>query len=219
MSQIGNNIKKLRKVKGISQQAFGEIFSLTRGNISSYEELRAEPKIDVVTKIANYFSIPLHDLLNKSLSVNEILNFNDHFEPQKQETPSDFKSIPYIDRHFLSSISSYHDKLNNLPQINFPIFSARNFLALEFTEFINHHPDFKIQENNIGFFKQVDIELLHTLHDQFGLFFTPDTFFIGKFSITDQKIHLILNPWKQEELEMEQLANFWKLDGEFKKIH
>ena len=81
MSNVGNNIKKLRKVKGMSQQAFGDIFNLTRGNISSYEEMRAEPKIEIVLKIANYFGIPVQHLIEKNLSVNEILNFNDYFDP------------------------------------------------------------------------------------------------------------------------------------------
>lgn len=40
MSKVGRNIKKIRSVKGLSQQAFAYLFSLTRGNISSYEELR-----------------------------------------------------------------------------------------------------------------------------------------------------------------------------------
>ena len=38
MSKIGYNIKKLRNVKNLSQQAFADLFNLTRGNISSYEE-------------------------------------------------------------------------------------------------------------------------------------------------------------------------------------
>ncbi|ULT27864.1 helix-turn-helix domain-containing protein [Sphingobacterium sp. E70] len=65
MSNVGNNIKKLRKVKGLSQQAFGDVFNLTRGNISSYEEMRAEPKIEIVLKIANYFGIPVQHLIEK----------------------------------------------------------------------------------------------------------------------------------------------------------
>jgi len=80
MSNVGNNIKKLRKVKGMSQQAFGDIFNLTRGNISSYEEMRAEPKIEIVLKIANYFGIPVQHLIEKHLPVNEILNFNDYID-------------------------------------------------------------------------------------------------------------------------------------------
>ena len=67
MTQIGKNIKKIRSVNGLSQQSFADLFSLTRGNISSYEESRAEPKIEVMIKIANYFGIPLSDLIEQDL--------------------------------------------------------------------------------------------------------------------------------------------------------
>ena len=68
MTQIGKNIKKIRNVKRLSQQSFADIFDLTRGNISSYEESRAEPKIEVIMKIANFFGIPLADFIEKDLS-------------------------------------------------------------------------------------------------------------------------------------------------------
>ena len=97
MSKIGYNIKKLRNVKNLSQQAFADLFELTRGNISSYEEKRAEPKIEIAIKIANYFSIPLEPLLTKQLSVNEILNFNDYFnEEHKKKIQKNFSDIPFI---------------------------------------------------------------------------------------------------------------------------
>lgn len=75
MGHIGKNIKKIRNVKGLSQQAFADLFELTRGNISSYEEMRAEPKIDILLEIAKYFGIPLEDFIQKDLSVNEMLHF------------------------------------------------------------------------------------------------------------------------------------------------
>ena len=219
MSQIGHNIKKLRKVKGLSQQAFAELFELTRGNISSYEELRAEPKIDVVTKIANYFSIPLDHLLNNTLSVNEILNFNDYFETKPQETSSDFKSIPYIDRHHLSQVFEYQEKLDTLPKIQFPIFNPNDFLAIELYESINHHSDFEFHETDIAFFKKLEVDLLHTLENQYGLFFSNDKFFIGKFRLDGNQIFLLLNNWHEEELQIDELESFWKYYGKFEKTH
>src|SRR5690606_23942627 len=76
MTKIGANIKKIRTTKGLSQQAFGELFQLTRGNISSYEENRAEPRIETVIQIANYFSIPLNQFITQNLSIHEILKYN-----------------------------------------------------------------------------------------------------------------------------------------------
>ncbi|MCK5699873.1 MAG: helix-turn-helix transcriptional regulator, partial [Cyclobacteriaceae bacterium] len=57
MSSIGKNIKKIRTVKKLSQAAFAEIFSLARPSVGAYEEVRAEPKVDTIIQIANYFGI------------------------------------------------------------------------------------------------------------------------------------------------------------------
>ena len=76
MTKIGANIKKVRTTKGISQQAFADLFALTRGNISSYEENRAEPKIETVIQIANHFNIPLNQFITQNLSIHEILKYN-----------------------------------------------------------------------------------------------------------------------------------------------
>ena len=54
MLKTGTNIKKIRAAKNLSQQAFADLFELTRGNISSYEENRAEPKLETAIKIANH---------------------------------------------------------------------------------------------------------------------------------------------------------------------
>ncbi len=76
MSKIGANIKKIRTTKGLSQQAFAELFDLTRGNISSYEDNRAEPRIETLVRIANYFCIPVDSFIQDQLTINEILQFN-----------------------------------------------------------------------------------------------------------------------------------------------
>lgn len=217
MSQIGHNIKKLRKVKGLSQQAFAELFELSRGNISSYEEQRAEPKIDVVTKIANYFSIPLDYLLNKNISVNEILNYNAQLEPKEIYSSIELKSIPYIDRTIFSQVAKYLNRFNDLPQISFPIFSPKDFLAVDLYETIDHHSDFHFVETDIAFFKKLEVDLLHTLDQQYGLFFTEESFFIGKFRIEEKQIFLLLNDWHEEKFDVSTIDNFWKFYGKFEK--
>ena len=75
MSIIGKNIKKLRTVKSLSQSKFADLFGLSRASIGSYEEERAEPKIDKLVDIAKYFSIELESFISKELSVNEISGF------------------------------------------------------------------------------------------------------------------------------------------------
>ncbi|WP_294205370.1 helix-turn-helix domain-containing protein [uncultured Chryseobacterium sp.] len=77
MSFFGTNIKKIRQVKGLSQKAFADLFDLNRGVISSYEEGRAEPKIETILKVANYFNLDLDKLLTEILQVNQLASVSD----------------------------------------------------------------------------------------------------------------------------------------------
>ena len=69
MSYFGKNIRKIRSLKSLSQQAFAELFNLKRGTLGAYEEGRSEPKIETLIKIANYFSIPIDELLTTELII------------------------------------------------------------------------------------------------------------------------------------------------------
>ncbi|MEN5310430.1 helix-turn-helix domain-containing protein [Chryseobacterium cucumeris] len=77
MSFFGTNIKKIRQVKGLSQKAFADLFDLNRGVISSYEEGRAEPKIETILKVANHFNLNLDKLLTEILQVNQLVSVSD----------------------------------------------------------------------------------------------------------------------------------------------
>ncbi|CAI8856361.1 helix-turn-helix domain-containing protein [Chryseobacterium sp. IT-36CA2] len=77
MSFFGANIKKIRQVKGLSQKAFADLFDLNRGVISSYEEGRAEPKIETLLKVANHFDLNLDQLLTETLQVNQLVNVSE----------------------------------------------------------------------------------------------------------------------------------------------
>ncbi|NPA68888.1 MAG: helix-turn-helix transcriptional regulator [Chlorobi bacterium] len=77
MSYIGKNIRKIRISKNLTQTEFAELFNLKRTAVGSYEEGRAEPKINTIIKISDYFNISLDKLLRKELTVNEIFHFRD----------------------------------------------------------------------------------------------------------------------------------------------
>ncbi|MDA3890157.1 MAG: helix-turn-helix transcriptional regulator [Salinivirgaceae bacterium] len=73
---LGKNIKKIRAIKKLSQSAFAEVFGITRSSIGAYEEGRAEPKLEVIIKIAKYFSISVDSLINSEITVNELSHFH-----------------------------------------------------------------------------------------------------------------------------------------------
>ncbi len=76
LSFIGENIKRIRQVKKLSQADFSQLFSLARASVGAYEEGRSEPKIETLICIANHFGVSIDELLTKRLGVTEILKFN-----------------------------------------------------------------------------------------------------------------------------------------------
>ena len=61
----------------MTQTDFADLFDLKRTAVGSYEEGRAEAKIDTIIKIADYFKLSLDQLLRKELTINDIFHFRD----------------------------------------------------------------------------------------------------------------------------------------------
>lgn len=118
MDALNKNIKKLRTLKGLSQTEFAQLFDLSRANIGSYEEGRAQPKMEAVVNIANHFSISLDNFVNKELSVNDFLHFEapDNIEISKTIAASSdgFVKIPFITSEELPKYISLGRAKNHL---------------------------------------------------------------------------------------------------------
>lgn len=68
MTYISKNMRYLRRLSRLSQQAFAEKVGLNRGNIASYEKGTAEPSIANVLKITKFFNVDLVDFIDTDLS-------------------------------------------------------------------------------------------------------------------------------------------------------
>ncbi len=163
MSFFGKNIKKIRSVKNLSQQAFADLFGLKRGTLGAYEEGRSEPKIETIIKIANYFSIPIGDFLTNELTVNELLKFKGdlttHADDIKREQ---FAIIPCITESIAGDYISLYDRksfLNTLPTMQLPINPTKNFRAYVVTnlEMTNHDKGFYPKDIVVGEFVPVSV--------------------------------------------------------------
>lgn len=100
ISKIGKNIKKIRTVKNLNQQAMADLLGLSRPSIGAYEEMRAEPKIESLIKLAKHFNLDLGRLINEDLTVNEIHGFKQAEELVLDQaptpTPAKPKTFPYL---------------------------------------------------------------------------------------------------------------------------
>jgi transcriptional regulator with XRE-family HTH domain len=67
---ISQNIKFLRKKKGLTQQQFADQVGIKRSLVGAYEEERAEPKYELLKTLALFFDITLMILLMKPLMKN-----------------------------------------------------------------------------------------------------------------------------------------------------
>lgn len=72
MSNIGKNITKLRKEKGITQEQLAERLHVTRQAVSHWENGKTHPDIDILTALAEYFEVSIEELIygNKSKGSN-----------------------------------------------------------------------------------------------------------------------------------------------------
>lgn len=132
MSYIGKNIKKIRSLKKLNQTEFSKIFNLTRGSIGAYEEGRAEPKIDTIIQMANYFGLSIDAFINKELTVNDLYSLD--MVNEKLDQAHHFKKKPApafrkggiglvkIENH-LEYVVNFGNKdfIGKLPYIEFPV--------------------------------------------------------------------------------------------------
>ena len=62
---IGNAIQNIRKNGGLTQEAFGSIFHVTRQAVSNWETGKTYPDLQVLVDISQHFDISLDTLLKE----------------------------------------------------------------------------------------------------------------------------------------------------------
>lgn len=125
---FGKNIRKIRSIKKLSQVAFAEIFGLKRSSIGSYEEGRAEPKLEIIIKIASHFNISVDSLVNREITVNELYNFhlpdeysNDReYASKNKDKKQEIQSIPLVSSDDILLISLEQAKIKSENHIYLP---------------------------------------------------------------------------------------------------
>ncbi|MBQ0788040.1 MAG: helix-turn-helix transcriptional regulator, partial [Oceanihabitans sp.] len=68
MKFISKNIRHLRSLKGVTQEVLAEDLQVTRSRISSYEEGRSAPTIEMLIQLSDYFKLPIDILLRNDLT-------------------------------------------------------------------------------------------------------------------------------------------------------
>jgi len=73
MVNLNENIRVLRKRLSLTQDQFAHQLGIKRSLIGAYEEGRAEPKLELLQKMAEVFSISVDDLIGKEFTAETVL--------------------------------------------------------------------------------------------------------------------------------------------------
>jgi len=138
MSKISQNIKYLRKKKALTQQQFADELGIKRSLVGAYEEERAEPKYDLLKKIASFFEVSVDDFINEEI--------DDKWAPKPKGNPANLRILSIsVDRNDNENIemvpmkasagylNGYADPeyVAQLPKFYLPMFKNGTFRAFE----------------------------------------------------------------------------------------
>jgi len=138
MSNIPSNIKFLRKKKGLTQQEFADQLGIKRSLVGAYEEERADPKYELLKKIALFFEVSIDDFINETI--------NEKWAPKPKGNPANLRVLSIsVDKEDNENIelvpmkasagylNGYADPeyVAKLPKFYLPMFKQGTYRAFE----------------------------------------------------------------------------------------
>ena len=140
MSKIPSNIKYLRKKKGLTQQQFADQLGIKRSLVGAYEEERADPKYELLKKIALFFDVSVDDFINE--------NINDKWVPKPKGSGDNLRIL---------SISVDKDDNENIELV--PMKASAGYLnGYADPEFVAQLPKFYLPMFKQGTYRAFEIK-------------------------------------------------------------
>lgn len=133
MSQAGQNLKYLRKLRGWTQEEFAIKLGIKRSLIGAYEEERADPRLDVLEVVADIFKLSLDELFLKDLTDNTGNNYLAKRRQQKMMT-ADRNVIHFVPvKAAAGYLAGYADTefIDELNTFTLPMLAGGNYRAFE----------------------------------------------------------------------------------------
>ena len=124
MSKIPKNIKFLRKQHGYTQETFAEALGINRPSVGAYEEGRADPRLNTLSKMAELFNVSVDELINEDLT-------KDHYVPKQnvrvlavtvdEEEGEHIQLVPTKAAAGYTNGYADPEYLTDLPRFNLPV--------------------------------------------------------------------------------------------------
>ncbi len=227
MSHIGQNIKRIRAVRKLSQAKFAELFNLARPSVGAYEEGRAEPKIQTVIEIAHYFGLSIDLLLTKELTVKELYSFNlvnQKLDALHQGVPAqkDTSKVSLVSQAQQLNYLVNHEKrdyLERLPKCELP-YPPKGKQRL--FEMVGDHmvvDQQGIHHGDFLFCEEIEFsDLNENLNEEVLLAITKEVFLVGRLNCDNRCELKPDNPgFKSYEIDESRLIELWLVKGKVSK--
>ena len=138
MVKLNENIRVLRKKLSLTQDQFAQQLGIKRSLIGAYEEGRAEPKLELLQKMAEVFSISVDDLIGKEFSADSALP-DKKFSRGKDivvvtVNSSDKENIEFVPHKAAAGyLNGFADAeyVKELPHFNLPMLKQGTYRAFE----------------------------------------------------------------------------------------
>lgn len=131
MALSNQNLKYLRKLRGLTQEEFAQKLGIKRSLLGAYEEERAEPRMEVLETVCDLFKLTMDDLLRKDLSDTKS-NYLSRRRAMKLATGR--SEIPFVPvKAAAGYLAGYADPefVDELNTFTLPMLSGGNYRAFE----------------------------------------------------------------------------------------
>lgn len=70
--ELGNNIKELRKKKGLRQEQLAEAMGVSTASVSKWETNQSYPELTLLAELADFFEVSIDTLIGHNLSADRL---------------------------------------------------------------------------------------------------------------------------------------------------
>jgi transcriptional regulator with XRE-family HTH domain len=137
MTNLNENLRALRKQVKLTQDQFAAKLDIKRSLLGAYEEGRAEPKLELLQKIADVCKISVDDLIGKDLTTEKPLAKTASFGKDVMVVTQDLEGRDNIELVPMKAAAGYlngyadTEYVKELPRFQLPILKQGTYRAFE----------------------------------------------------------------------------------------